>query len=145
VTVAASHRQAWLCETLLRTDNVDNALAVVVQVEQLDAEFPTVFLNRRHHVFGEQIDERPSLILRGNNVVDRCQSPLGVKDRQISVAKHLKRLRTGHFVNQVLPDEELRLARLQRPHGMQIPHLVEQIRFVAHQLLLESGRQFGDG
>jgi hypothetical protein len=66
-------------------------------------------------------------------VVDRCQSPLRVQDRQIPLAKHFKRLRAGDFVNQVLTDEQLRLARLQSAYGMQIPHPVKQILFIVHQ------------
>jgi hypothetical protein len=56
-----------------------------------------------------------------------------VQDCQIPLAKHFERLRAGDFVNQVLPDEQLRLTRRQCSHGMQIPYLVKQILFVAHQ------------
>ena len=47
----------------------------------------------------------------------------GIHDLELAVAEHGKRLRTGDFVDQVLADKELRLARRQLPDGVGSPRL----------------------
>ena len=90
-------------------NGADGSCTFVAQVEKRDPEIPTVFLDGRHHFLSQAVGERTGLAEGRNDVVDRRQSTLGVHDFQPPVAQHLKRLRAGHFMNQVLADEQLRL------------------------------------
>jgi hypothetical protein len=55
-----------------------------------------------------------------------------MQNLQATIAEHLKGLRTGHFVNEVPPDKELRLAGRKRADGVSVPNFVEQITAVSH-------------
>ena len=54
------------------------------------------------------------------------------RDFEISFAENLKRLRAGHFMNQMQTDEQLRLPAGQILYGVKVPDFVKQITFVGH-------------
>jgi hypothetical protein len=59
-------------------------------------------------------------------MVDRRKRALRHRDLELQVTQHPERLRTRHLVNQVRPDEELRLAVGQRPHTVCVPDFFEK-------------------
>src|SRR6185503_11863260 len=79
VAVAADDRHARLAETLLRTDDVDNSLATVVDAEIRDTELLRVPAKHVHLLDGQGIRPRPVAVDRGNVVV-------GGRQRQIRAA-----------------------------------------------------------
>ena len=132
MAVATGNGHAGLGQSLLGPDNMDHSLPVVLQVEQPDAEVAAVLFDGRHHFFGQSIGKRSQLDIGGNNMVDGRQGPLGKHHRQVAIPQHRKCLRTGHFVNQMQPDEKLRLSGRERTNRVQIPNLVEQITPIGH-------------
>jgi hypothetical protein len=58
MTVAAGNRHPGLRQAELRTDHVDDALALVAEVVERDAEVAAVALERRDHVLGHHVEER---------------------------------------------------------------------------------------
>ena len=126
VAVAAGDRHARLRQSELRANHVDNALMSAVDAEQLDAVLPAVAFERRQHVLRHHVDERPPLVERWNDVIDRRHGPLGHRDAQPARLEHVERLRRGDFVNEVQPDEELTLAVGKTPDRVRVPDLLEE-------------------
>jgi hypothetical protein len=109
VTVATGEGDAGLRNPQLGPHDMHNPLPSILEVQQFDAKLVAVPLNRRHHFLGEVVGKGPGLVVSGNDVIDSSQSSAGEQDFQAAVAEHLKRLWTGHFVDQVLANEQLRL------------------------------------
>jgi hypothetical protein len=59
-------------------------------------------------------------------VIDGSKGTLGEGDLQTEVPKHSEGLGTGHFMNQVSPDEKLSRAIGKNSDGMTIPNLLEE-------------------
>ena len=59
VAVAAGDRHSRLRQTLFGTDDMHDALPLVVEVEQPDAEIPAILFDGRHHFFRQSIRKRP--------------------------------------------------------------------------------------
>ena len=71
VAVAAGDRHARLREPELRPDDVDDALVRAADVVERDAVLAAVPLERRQHLLGHRVEERPLAIGRRDDVVDR--------------------------------------------------------------------------
>ena len=71
VAVAAGDRHPRLREPELRADHVHDALPVVVEPGEAHAEVAAVALERRHHVLGHHVEERP----RAARASGRCDRP----------------------------------------------------------------------
>ena len=84
-------------------------------------ELAAVALERRRHLLGHHVEERPLLRARRHDVIDGREGALGKRDAPAVLAQHVERLRARDFVNQVQADEQLRLAARQRPHGVRVP------------------------
>ena len=98
-----------------------------VEVEQPDAELAAVALERRDHVLGHHVEERPRAD-RWSGRCDRRWRTCAPETRtfQPARAQHVERLRRGDLVDQVQADEQLRLAARQRAHRMRVPDLLEE-------------------
>ena len=105
MTVAANDGHAGLCETLFWSDDVHNALSVVVETIEFDAEFVAVDFNRGHHLFREVVGKRSSLVGGWDNVINGGDGSVWKTNLQPAISQNAKRLRTGHFMNEVQADE----------------------------------------
>ena len=128
VTVAAGDGHPRLRQPQLRPDDVDDPLRAAVQVEHRHAAAAAVLLERRQHVLGHHVAERPPLVARRDDVIDGGDRPLRVLHAQPARPQHVERLRTGDLVDQVQADEELRLPVRQRTDCMEVPDLLEERR-----------------
>ena len=128
VTVAADDRHARLRQTELGPDHMDDALGATAEVEKADARLAHVALESRQHVFGHHVHERPPLIARRNDVIDRRDRALRKPDLPPARAQHVERLRGSDLVDQVQADEQLRLPVGQFADGVEIPDFLEERR-----------------
>ena len=126
VAVAARDGHAGLGQPELRADDVHDALPPAVEVEERHAEVLRVAHHVHGHLLGERIGVRPRLGRGRDDVVERGEGALGHAHAKPELAQHRERLRRGHLVDEVKPDEELGLAGRQRPDGVGVPNLVEQ-------------------
>ncbi len=129
VAVAAGDRHARLRQPELGPDDVDDALvlgAVAAGRPQLDAELPAVALERRRHLLGGEIDERPRLRAGRHDVIDRRERPLGIGDAPAVLAQHVERLRARDLVNEVQADEQLRLPARQHANRVRVPDFMKE-------------------
>ena len=83
---------------------------VVAEVVERDAELAAVALERRHHLLGHHVGERP----RARLASARCDRPsrrcaAGTRTGQPRCAQRVERLRARDLVHEVQADEELRL------------------------------------
>jgi hypothetical protein len=70
MAVAAGDGHPRLGQAQFRSDDVDDALPVVAEAGQAHAELTAIALERRNHVLGHHIQERPLPLARGHDVVD---------------------------------------------------------------------------
>ena len=119
VAIAADDRHAGLRVALLGADDVDNALARVVDVVQRDAEFAAVVAERIDLLLRDRVENRQAAVGRGDIVVDRRERPLGPANLAAGETEALERLRAGHFVDQVQVDVQNRL-----PAGLVVDDVV---------------------
>ena len=112
----------------LRTDDVDDPLHAARKIEQADAGLATVPFQRREHVLGHEIAERPPLIQRRDDMVDRRDRPFGELDLPPSRPQHVERLWSRDLVDEMQADEQLGLPVRQPPDRVRIPDLLEQSR-----------------
>ena len=126
VAVAARDRHAGLRNPELGSDDVHDTLRPAVEVEQRHARLAAVALESREHVFGHDVHERPPLIARRHDVIDRRDGATGIPNLPPSRPQHVKRLRARDFVDEMQPDKQLRLSIRQRPDGMGVPDFLQQ-------------------
>ena len=125
VAIAAGNRHPRLGQALLGANDMDYALAVVVDVEERDCEFGRVLLDRVHHLFRQIVDKGPRGNVGGHDVIYGGESALGEANGEPALSEHLEGLGTGDLVDQMQPDKELRLPRGQLAHRMLVPDLVQ--------------------
>ena len=85
-----------------------------------------VALERSEHVLGHDVEKRPLLGLRRDDVIRRRERPIRARDLPAASPQLVERLRRRHLVDEVQADEELRLAGRQLPDGVEIPHLLQE-------------------
>ena len=126
VAVAAHDRRAGQGEALLGADDVDDALADVLDVEQGDAEVPAVLLQ------GLDLDAR-GLVGDALGAVGGRHVVVGHRERRIdaahraaALAQAFEGLRAGHLVHEMTVDVEERRAVVFLVHHVGVPDLVEQ-------------------
>ena len=98
------------------------------QVEERHARLAAVSLERRQHVLGHHVLERPPLVARRDDVIDRGDGSLGEPHAPAARSKHVEGLRARDLVHQVQPDEELGLPVRQPAHAVRIPDFLKQGR-----------------
>ena len=126
VAVAADQRRAGQGEALLGADDVDDTLADVVHVEQLDAELGAVL--------GQCLNlDAAVLVVDALGAVGGRHVVVGDRQRQVraahlapSGAQPLERLRAGDFVDQVAVDIDQAGAVVLDVDEVAFPDLVEQ-------------------
>ena len=153
VRVATDDRHAGLGEAELRADDVHDALVLVAQRVQADAELGTVATQRldlgagggirdREQVAAPEAERRVVVPGRGV-VVLRRDRQVGTADPAPGQAQPVERLRAGHLVQQVQVDEEqVRLAVGGADHVC-VPDLLGQgprLSDSHHLDILNSGR-----
>ena len=136
VTVTADDRHARLREAQLRPDDVHNALLGIVEVEQPDAKFATVFAQRVDLLFGNQVDDRQRPIGGRNVVIGRGDGQFGSSHAAASEAEALERLRAGHLVDKLPVDVEDRLPSLVGVDDVIVPDFFKEragaVRWARH-------------
>jgi hypothetical protein len=105
---------------------VHDALPPAVEIEERHAEVLRIPDHVHGHLLGERIGVRPRLGQGRDDVIERGEGALGHAHAKPELLQHRERLRRGHLVDEVKPDEELGLAGRQRPDGVGVPNLVEQ-------------------
>ncbi len=107
VAVAADDGHAGLRDAQLRPDDVHDALMFTAQTVQVNAEVGAVFFEEfdllAAHLVGK-IEARELIAVerqRGDRMIDSAHGSIGAADFQAACAQSGKRLRRGHFVNEV--------------------------------------------
>ncbi|EMA01347.1 Flp pilus assembly protein TadG [Haloferax denitrificans ATCC 35960] len=126
VAVAADDSHAGLGESLLGPDDVDDALLARGGVREVDARVADVLFEFGHHLFGGVVAERPRLVRRGDDVVDRRVRPVRVGDFEVALLQHAERLWARHLVDEVQAAEQLGLAGRKLRDRVFLPDLVVQ-------------------
>jgi hypothetical protein len=126
VAVAAGDGHRRLGQAELGTDDVDNALVLVVGRPQRDAGLAAVAFERRRHFLGHHVEKRASLRTGGHDVIDRAERAIRIRHPPSVLPQHVERLRRRDFVHQMQADEELRLADGQPTDGVRIPDFVKK-------------------
>lgn len=127
--IAANCRTPRQRESLLWSNNVDDALTLVGHTEVLhakilDIDFQLHDLSSRCSLFNERLDvDQLRSIRRGNVVVHGHQRAVRSADAARCQAKPLKGLRRRHFVNQVTVDIQQRGCSIDI-HDMVVPNFV---------------------
>jgi hypothetical protein len=106
VAVSADDGFAGLSESELGSDYVDDALVGRVYVEQLDAEFFAIFLQRFDLAGGDWIGDWSSAWLGGDIVIHRGDGALGLSDFSASPTQTVEGLRRCDLMYQVQIDVE---------------------------------------
>ena len=114
-------------KTLLRADNMDDALLAGWQIKKGDTEFLTIFSECLQHLYRKTIGEWFSLVLRWNDMIDGGEGSLRVGDGESKVPQHPKSLGTGDLVYEVHPDKKLGPLVGEGLDGVYVPHLVEKV------------------
>ena len=126
MAVAAGNRHPRLRNAKLRPDHVDDALEPAVEVEERHAGLAAVAFERREHVLGHDVHERPPLIARWHDVIDRRDRPAGKPNLPAPRPQHIEGLRARDFMHQMQTNEELGLAVRKFSDGMGVPNLFEE-------------------
>ena len=112
----------------LRADDVDDALAAAVEVEQRHAERRRRCSRSVSTCCARQRigDRQVPRCRRRHVVIDGREGEIGTPDLAAAQAQAFERLRRRHFVNEVTIDVEQGAAVLELAHDVRIPDLVEQ-------------------
>ena len=98
----------------------------LVEIEQRYARLAAVALERREHVFGHDVHERPPLIARRHDVVDRRDRAARDSAPSTRAPAACRTPAARDLVHQMQPDEELRLPVRELPDGMRVPDFLQQ-------------------
>ena len=126
MTVAAGNRHPRLRNAKLRPDHVDDALEPAVEVEERHAILAAVAFERREHVLGHDVHERPPQIARRHDVIDRRDRPAGKPNLPAPRPQHVEGLRARDFMHQVQTHEELGLAVREYSDSMGVPDFLQE-------------------
>jgi len=104
VAVAADNRLPGLRDTQLRPDDMHDALILAVHVEQANAGFVAVALQRFKLQLGVLIDDRQRAVGRGNRVVHHRESKIWAAHFAAFGFQASESLRRGSFVDEMPVD-----------------------------------------
>ena len=99
--IAAGDGGARLGDTLLGTDDVDDALVAGGKVKEGDAGLGAVLPKLLHHRVGERVGEGLGALVGRDDVVDRGEGAVRIEDLEAEVADHAESLRARHLVDEV--------------------------------------------
>ena len=140
MAVAAHDGRARQGEALLRADDMDDALADVVHVEEFDAEFLGVRAQQVDLDLRFLVVDRHAPARRGRDVVVRhCERQLGPAHRPAVLAQSFEGLGAGDLVHQVPVDIDQACAVVLFMHQVALPDLVEERSGLGHRLASLSG------
>ena len=91
VAVAARDRHARLRQAELGADHVHDALALAAEAEERDAVLAAVALERRHHLLGQRVEERPRAGRGRHDVIDGREGALGERDARARGARSMSK------------------------------------------------------
>src|SRR6185369_2659627 len=123
---------ARLREAALRANHVHDAVLVVAEREQADAEISAVFLELRELSAGLVVDHLQRLGQRWRRVIHGRHGALRAAHLEAARAEPRERLRRRHFVNQVQIDVEHGRAAGFFDHHVFVPDLFEKRLCHAH-------------
>ena len=101
VRIAACNRRAWLCNTLLRANNMYHPLLTSIRIKEGDIVFCAICSQLFDHALCEWIAVRLHRFIGWHDVIYRCESAMRILNLQASITQHSESLRTRHLVNQV--------------------------------------------
>ena len=125
VAVAADDGHAGLREAEFRPYHVDDALLRVVEIVEVNAELPAVGAERVDLLLGHRIEDRQAAVGGGHVMVGGGHGPLGTPHLAAGEPQPFKRLRAGHFVNQLQVDVQQRLLPRLGMDDVGVPNLLE--------------------
>ena len=125
MTVAANQRGTGQGKTLLWADDVDDALARIVQREVFKAGCRAISSKQSDLRAGLRILDRVALP-GGNGVISNCQMRRGAARFQSAFTQPGKSLRAAHFVDQHPVDIDYRVATSFIGDDMRLPQLLVQ-------------------
>ncbi len=133
--VAARNRRSGLGYPLLWPHDMHDPLLAAPRIEKRDPIQLAVLANLLHHRISQAIRVRLLRLIRRHNMVHRRKRAARVAHRQPKVAQHPKCLRARHLVNEVRPNQQLRLPIGQLAHRMCVPYFLIE-RFTHDFLML---------
>ncbi|SRR5260221_343680 len=91
VAVAADQHHAGLADALLRPDDMDDALARIVEAEDGNAMRRGVAADRLDHLAAVRLVDRGDVAAgRRHVMVGRAEGAVWPRDRQVALAEHLE-------------------------------------------------------
>jgi hypothetical protein len=106
---------------------VDDSLVAGRHVVEANTELFARAFERDDHAFRQVVTIGTEAGVRGHDVIDGGKRALRMCHRQTEITQHAECLRTGYLVNQVEPDEDLRLAIRQHMDRMLVPDFLEKV------------------
>ena len=119
-------------------DHVQNALALILHVEELQGELGAVAFQRLDLPARHRICDACFTRLGRHVVVGGGEHRAGAPGLQLIQAQAVESLRAGHLVDEVKVDVQQRLAVVGIEHGMACPEFFEK-RLCSHLLSLPFG------
>ncbi len=92
-------------------------------VMPVSAQFRAQLLD---HCVGERIGEGLRKLIGRHYMIDGRERTMRHRDLQPEIAHHAERLRARHLMDQVRPDQQLRLAVREGTHRMGVPDFLEK-------------------
>lgn len=126
VGVSAGDRGSWLGDPLLGSNDMHNSLVAGGDIKISDSKLVAIFPQRLDHRVGQGIGKWFLALVGRHNVIHRGEGAMRIANLESELANHRKGLGTGHFVNEVRANQELRLTAGQLSHGVRIPDFLEQ-------------------
>ena len=132
MAVAANQREAGLRESQFRSDDVEDALVLVADVEQRYAKLPAVDTELIDLPGGDGIEDRKSAVGRWDAVIHRGDRAVGPPNSDAAVTKTLKSLRGSHLVDQMqINKQDRRTARFMADDVL-VPDFLVECALLAH-------------
>ncbi len=104
VGISTDHGQAGNGDPQFRADHVHNALALVADAIEIDAEFLTVALQGLHLSFGYGVLDGQTALIGGHVVIHGGEGQFRVTHTTTTETQAFESLRAGHFMYQMPVD-----------------------------------------
>lgn len=127
VGVSANDRHSGLRVSEFWTDDVNDSLADIVQVVELNPELLAIVSKRIDLLPGNRVGDGERSIGGGNVVVRSCDRAFGPSDLPARETKPFEGLGAGDFVHEVQVDVENRLFSGLMMNDMMVPDLLEHV------------------